>query len=53
MRSGKSPIALRVRLSDDSGFDLTEAGTKKSLAAYIARDIDPRDGERVRPRGPA
>lgn len=38
LRPGKSPIALRVRLSDDSGFDLTEAGTKKSLAAYIVRD---------------
>ncbi|HET9632486.1 MAG TPA: zinc finger domain-containing protein, partial [Terrabacter sp.] len=35
---GKSPIALRVRLSDGSGFDLTEAGTKKSLAAYIVKD---------------
>jgi formamidopyrimidine-DNA glycosylase len=38
LRPGKSPIALRVRLSDGSGFDLTEAGTKKSLAAYIVRD---------------
>ncbi|MBB2987431.1 Fpg/Nei family DNA glycosylase [Terracoccus luteus] len=38
VRPGKSPIALRVRLSDGSGFDLTEAGTKKSLAAYIVRD---------------
>ncbi|PRY53998.1 formamidopyrimidine-DNA glycosylase [Knoellia remsis] len=35
LRPGKSPIALRVRLSDGSGFDLTEAGTKKSLAAYV------------------
>jgi len=35
LRPGKSPIALRVRMSDGSGFDLTEAGTKKSLAAYI------------------
>ncbi len=35
LRPGKSPIALRVRLSDGSGFDLTEAGTKKRLAAYI------------------
>ncbi len=35
LRPGKSPIALRVRLDDGSGFDLTEAGTKKSLAAYI------------------
>ncbi len=38
VRPGKSPIALRLRLSDGSGFDLTEAGTKKSLAAYIVRD---------------
>jgi len=35
LRPGKSPIALRVRLSDGAGFDLTEAGTKKRLAAYI------------------
>jgi formamidopyrimidine-DNA glycosylase len=35
LRPGKSPIAMRVRLSDGSGFDLTEAGTKKRLAAYI------------------
>lgn len=35
LRPGKSPIALRVRLSDGSGFDLTEAGTQKRLAAYI------------------
>ena len=36
--SGKGPIALRVRLSDGSGFDLTEAGTQKKLAAYLVRD---------------
>ncbi|HEX8970460.1 Fpg/Nei family DNA glycosylase [Oryzihumus sp.] len=38
LRPGKSPIALRVRLSDGSGFDLTEAGTQKRLAAYIVDD---------------
>ncbi len=38
LRPGKSPIALRVRLSDGSGFDLTEAGTKKRLAAYLVGD---------------
>jgi len=38
VRPGKSTIALRIRLSDGSGFDLTEAGTKKSLAAYIVKD---------------
>lgn len=38
IRPGKTPIALRVSLSDGSGFDLTEAGTKKSLAVYVVRD---------------
>jgi DNA-formamidopyrimidine glycosylase len=38
LRPGKSPIALRVRLDDDSGFDLTEAGTQKRLAAYVVTD---------------
>ena len=38
IRPGKSPIALRCRLSDGSGFDLTEAGTQKRLAAYIVRN---------------
>ena len=38
IRPGKSPIALRVRLDDGSGFDLTEAGTRKGLAAYVATD---------------
>ena len=37
IRPGKTPIALRIALSDGSGFDLTEAGTKKSLAVYVAR----------------
>ncbi|WP_020522820.1 Fpg/Nei family DNA glycosylase [Catelliglobosispora koreensis] len=38
LKPGKSPIALRVHLSDGSGFDLTEAGTQKKLAAYLVRD---------------
>ncbi|HEX3306888.1 MAG TPA: DNA-formamidopyrimidine glycosylase family protein [Streptosporangiaceae bacterium] len=38
IRPGKSPIALRCRLSDGGGFDLTEAGTQKRLAAYIVAD---------------
>ncbi len=37
-RPGKGPLALRVLLDDDSGFDLTEAGTRKSLAVYLVRD---------------
>jgi len=34
---GKNPLAFRVVLDDDSGFDLTEAGTKKGLAVYVVR----------------
>lgn len=38
LRIGNGPIAARVRLADGSGFDLTEAGTKKGLALYAVRD---------------
>lgn len=31
-------LALRVRLDDGSGFDLTEAGTRKRLAVHVVRD---------------
>jgi formamidopyrimidine-DNA glycosylase len=37
-KPGKGPLALRVHLDDGSGFDLTEAGTQKRLAAYVVRD---------------
>jgi DNA-formamidopyrimidine glycosylase len=37
-KPGKNPIALRVHLDDGSGFDLTEAGTKKRLAVYVVRN---------------
>ncbi|RLK47813.1 Fpg/Nei family DNA glycosylase [Microbacterium telephonicum] len=37
IKPGKTPIALRVAFADGSGFDLTEAGTKKSLAIYVVR----------------
>jgi formamidopyrimidine-DNA glycosylase len=36
--SNKSPVAARVVLDDDSGLDITEAGTKKSLAMYVVTD---------------
>jgi formamidopyrimidine-DNA glycosylase len=36
--SNKSPLAARVVLDDDSGLDITEAGTKKGLALYVVRD---------------
>lgn len=38
VRPGRSPIALRVRLDDGSGFDLTEAGTRKRLAVHVVTD---------------
>ncbi|WP_329402685.1 Fpg/Nei family DNA glycosylase [Streptomyces melanogenes] len=37
-RPGKGPLALRVALEGGAGFDLTEAGTRKSLAAYLVQD---------------
>ncbi len=47
---GKNPLALRVHLDDGSGFDLTEAGTKKGLAVYVVRD--PSDVPGVASLGP-
>ena len=37
-KPGKSPLAFRLRLDNGSGFDLTEAGTRKRLAVYLVRD---------------
>jgi formamidopyrimidine-DNA glycosylase len=37
-RPGKSPLAFRLRFRDGSGFDLTEAGTRKRLAVYLVED---------------
>jgi formamidopyrimidine-DNA glycosylase len=37
-RPGKGPLAFRLRFSDGSGFDLTEAGTRKRLAVYLVTD---------------
>ncbi|GEP39373.1 formamidopyrimidine-DNA glycosylase [Nocardioides psychrotolerans] len=36
--SNKSPMAARIVLDDGTGLDVTEAGTKKSLAMYVVRD---------------
>jgi formamidopyrimidine-DNA glycosylase len=38
LKPGKGPIALRVVLDHGGGFDLTEAGTQKKLAAYLVTD---------------
>ncbi|HAM28278.1 MAG TPA: endonuclease VIII [Microbacteriaceae bacterium] len=35
---GKGPLAARLVLDDGSGLDITEAGTKKSVALWVARD---------------
>lgn len=35
---GKGPLALRVVLAGDDGFDLTEMGSKKRLAVYLVHD---------------
>jgi len=37
-RPNKGPLAARLVLDDGSGLDITEAGTKKSLAISIVRD---------------
>ena len=49
-RPGKGPLAFRVILDDESGFDLTEAGTQKRLAVYLVRD--PMDVPGVASLGP-
>lgn len=48
--STKSTLALRVVLDDQSGLDITEAGTRKSLAAYVVRD--PQDVPGIASLGP-
>jgi formamidopyrimidine-DNA glycosylase len=53
--SNKSPMAARVTLDTDSsgraaGLDITEAGTKKSLALYVVRS--PYDVEGIARLGP-
>lgn len=50
VRRGRGPLALRVRLGDGSGFDLTEAGREKRLAIWVVGD--PESVERVATLGP-
>jgi formamidopyrimidine-DNA glycosylase len=49
-RPGKGPLAARLVLDDGSGLDITEAGTKKSLAIYVVRD--PQDVPGIARLGP-
>ena len=46
----KSGLAIRVVLDDDSGLDITEGGTKKSLALYVVHD--PQDVPGIASLGP-
>lgn len=50
LRPGRSPIALRVRLDDGAGFDVTEAGTHKRLAVHVVER--PGDVAQVASLGP-
>ncbi len=49
-RPGKSPIALRLELDDNTGFSLTEAGTQRHLAVHVVQD--PRDVPAIAALGP-
>ncbi|MCW2808658.1 MAG: Fpg/Nei family glycosylase [Marmoricola sp.] len=42
--SNKSPLAARIVLDNGAGLDITEAGTRKSLALYVVRDPFDVDG---------
>ncbi len=48
--SNKSPLSARVVLDSGAGLDITEAGTKKSLALYVVRN--PTDIEGITRLGP-
>jgi formamidopyrimidine-DNA glycosylase len=48
--NAKSPLAARVVLDNGSGLDITEAGTRKSLALYVVRD--PTEVEGIARLGP-
>jgi formamidopyrimidine-DNA glycosylase len=48
--NSKSPLAARVVFDDGSGLDITEAGTRKSLALYVVRD--PQEIEGIARLGP-
>ena len=48
--NAKSPLAARVVLDNGSGLDITEAGTRKSLALYVVRD--PSEVEGIARLGP-
>ncbi|HET6151430.1 MAG TPA: DNA-formamidopyrimidine glycosylase family protein [Marmoricola sp.] len=48
--NSKSPLAARIVLDNDAGLDITEAGTRKSLALYVVRE--PAEVEGIARLGP-
>ncbi len=48
--NSKNPLAARVVIDDESCLDITEAGTKKSLAIHVVRD--PQEVEGIARLGP-
>ena len=48
--NSKSPLAARIVLDNGAGLDVTEAGTRKSLALYVVRD--PQEVEGIARLGP-
>jgi formamidopyrimidine-DNA glycosylase len=48
--NSKSPLAARIVLDNGAGLDVTEAGTRKSLAVYVVRD--PAEVEGIARLGP-
>ncbi|MDP3208805.1 MAG: DNA-formamidopyrimidine glycosylase family protein, partial [Rhodoglobus sp.] len=49
-RPGRGPLSARLVLDDGSGFDVTEWGTKKSVALWVVRS--PNDVPRIAGLGP-
>ncbi|MBV8463544.1 MAG: Fpg/Nei family DNA glycosylase [Acidimicrobiales bacterium] len=39
-KPGRGPLALRLRLDDGAGFDITEMGTEKRLALWVVPDLE-------------
>jgi len=44
VRPGRGPLALRVGLDDEAGFDVTEMGTEKRLAVWVVGSPDEVEG---------
>jgi formamidopyrimidine-DNA glycosylase len=56
LRTGRSPIALRLGLDDGSGFDITEMGKEKRLALWVVHspeDVEPLAQLGIDPLDPA